>query len=228
MSTDSFNLNLNIRKVNFYKLTDLDENTAVLHFGQTKIERNLLGRVVDDLGFKQVAQANIDVNAGDTVVLIFYRGLGTYLFNLYDSAGAPITADAQMTQYGRNGMDIIKKTITKSSSEVYLYMKAVSNTISCGNGFILKNPDAVRLSNIGIFPEDSLRTTGLGPQYASASGTKSMMFFDEGAANRGAYYGDGVNIRNSDGALFSKEEIVSTFVQYYSLLRERLIKLLVI
>lgn len=219
LSTDSFNLNLNIRKVNFYKLTGFDENTAVLHFGQTKIERNLLGRVVDDSGFKQVAQANINVNAGDTVVLIFYRGLGTYLFNLYDSAGAPITDNYQMTQYGRNGMDIIKLTISKSSSGIYLYVNVSSGTIPFGNGFVFKNPDAVRLSNIGIFPEDSLRTVGLGPQYASVSGTKSMMFFDEGAENRGAYYGDGVSIRNSDGALFGKEEIVSTFVQYYSLLR---------
>lgn len=219
LSTDSFNLNLNIRKVNFYKLTDFDENTAVLHFGQTKIERNLLGKVVDDSEFKRVAQADIDVNAGDTIVLIFYRGTGTYSFNLYDSAGAPIIDDSQRILYGRNGMDIIKLTVSKASSGVHLFMKATSGSIPFGNGFVFKNPDAVRLSNIGIFPENSIRTKGLGPQYASVSGTKSMMFFEEGAANRGAYYGDGVNIRNSDGALFSREEIVSTFVQHYSLLR---------
>lgn len=219
LTTDSFESNLNIRKVNFYKLTDFDENTAVLHFGQTKIERNLYGKLVDNSAFKLVAQADIDVNIGDIIVLIFYRGTGNYLFNFYDLSGSPITDNEQMTKYGRSGMDVIKVTISKATSTVCLYAQATSGTVSFGNGFVFKNPDAIRLSSIGIFPENSIKTTGIGPQYASASGMKSTMFFSEAKQTRGAYYSDGTDIRNSDGAPFSKEEIVPDFIQYYSFLR---------
>ena len=219
LSTDSFDSNLNIRKVNFYKLTDFDENTAVLHFGQTKIERNLYGKLVDNSSFKLVAQADINVDIGDTIVLIFYRGMGNYLFNFYDLSGAPITENAQMTKYGRNGMDVIKVTISKAASTVCLYAQATSGTVSFGNGFVFKNPDAIRLSSIGIFPENSIKTTGIVPLYVSASGMKSTMLFSETEQTRGAYYSDGTDIRNSDGAPFSKEEIVPDFIRYYSFLR---------
>ena len=219
LTTDSFESNINIREVNFYKLTDFDDNTAVLYFGQTKIERNLYGRLVDNSSFKLVAQASINVDVGDTIVLIFYRGTGNYLFNFYDLSGAPITENAQMTKYGRSGMDMIKVTISKATSTVCLYAQAASSTVSFGNGFVFKNPDAIRLSSIGIFPENSIKTTGIVPLYASTDGMKSSMFFSESTQTRGAYYSDGTDIRNSDGALFSKEEIVPDFIQYYSFLR---------
>lgn len=220
LTTDSFTSILNFNEPRYCNAIDSDENIRLLSFGNKRIESNILGTTVNsDKLYLVKAVTNLEVNEGDVLVIVLYKTSGSLQFAIYDSSGSPISNDNTVIMAGASRMVMLKMNINASSSGVYVYMQALSGDPCVGNGMIYKNPDAVSLHKLGIFPAGLLSNT-VSPIYAKASDIGCNYFINNSEGTKGLYYSDGTDIRNSDGAPFSKEEIVPNFLQYHSFLRE--------
>lgn len=224
LTTDSFTSTLTFNEPRYCNAINLnaidsDENIRLLSFGNKRIESNILGTTVNSDRLHLVGRVtNLEVNEGDVLVIVFYKTYGSLQFGVYNSSGAPIASNNGMVISGSSKMVILKMNINASSSEVYVYMKALSDDPCIGNGMVYKNPNAVRLHKLGIFPA-GLLSNAVSPIYADASNIEPNYFINTNRGTKGLYYSDGTYIRNSDGAPFSKEEIVPDFIQYHSFLR---------
>lgn len=224
LTTDSFTNTLTFNEPRYCNAINLnaidsDENIRLLSFGNKRIESNILGTTVDSDRLYLVGKVtNLEVNEGDVLVIIFYKTYGNLQFGVYNSSGAPIASNNGIVLSGSSKMVMLKMNINASSSEVHVYMRALSGDPCIGNGMVYKNPNAVRLHELGIFPA-GLLSNAVSPINAKASDIECNYFINSGRETKGLYYSDGTDIRNSDGAPFSKEEIVPDFIQYYSFLR---------
>lgn len=220
LTTDSFTSILNFNEPRYCNAIDSDENIRLLSFGNKRIESNILGTIVNSDRLYSIARVtSLEVNEGDVLVIVFYKTSGSLQFGIYDSSGSPISSENGAVIAGTSRMIMLKMNINASSSGVYVYMQALSGGPCVGNGMIYKNPDAVSLHKLGIFPAGLLSNT-ISPINAKASDIEANYFINTDRGAKGLYYSDSTYIRNSDGAPFSKEEIVLDFIQYYSFLRE--------
>ena len=213
LTTDVFSNTLSIIPINYYKHSPYDDYAHDLAFGSERLAYGVLGtKSVEANTSKSFEITKCSVESGDSLLICFYTTGGTFSAMLTDADGAPLSDNKPVLYGSRAKMKLIKFTINKAAESVYFRITPQSDGIHFGNGIVYKNIENISLADIGI-ADANYKSMQTSIEYQTASGLSGLMYISNRVFD-GLFYSEGSNIRNSDGSLFAKVEIVSKYTDY--------------